>query len=326
MTRSRVVAIMLIAISFAGVTSCSDDSDGGSGSGLLAALGKVKATDATRGYVEYGNAAAARGLLDADRARFLAVSGFGMGNLRNYYQLVSQDLGFDPLAAREAITAGSPPDWSAIIWGDYDVTAVNKHFTDLGVPRADDGDVTTWTSSADGSIKLDSPLVTMAGPNTLNNVRTAPGSFAFSPKQNTLTWVTDPGDDTLAGDPAMKSLAGCLGDVMAAVITKSENSPETVAVGVRAPSATDVTDVICVAPGTRDPASIRGHVSNELANGQSPQANRPWSDLLPQAKVEVSGFPEPAVRITSTPGTGNPPGRPIQMLNNRDLDALLGIK
>jgi hypothetical protein len=112
---------------------------------------------------------------------------------------------------------------------------------------------------------------------------------------------------------------------MAAIITKSDNSTETVAVGVRAPSATDVTEVICLAPGTRDPAAVRDQVSNELTTGESPQAGRPWSDLLPQAKVEVS-FPEPAVRITAVPGTENPPGRVIQLLNNRELNTLLGIK
>jgi hypothetical protein len=325
MTRSRFLAIMLTAITFAGVVACSDDGDGG-GSGLLAALDRVKATDSTRSYVEYGNAAAARSLLEADRKRFLTMSGFGMGNLRNYSKVVAKDLGFDPAAAREAITAGNPPDWSAIIWGDYDVAAVNKRFGELGIERSDDGDVTTWTSSATGAIQFDSPLVTMAGPGTLNNVRTAPGSFAFSPKRDTLAWVTDPGDDTLAEDPTMKTIAGCLGDVMAAIITKSKNSTETVAVGVQAPSATDVTEVVCVAPGTRDPASVRDQVSNELATGQSPQARRPWSELLPNAKVEVSGFPQPAVRITATPGTENPPGRVIQMLNNRDLNTLLGIR
>jgi hypothetical protein len=267
--------------------------------------------------------AAARALHEADRQRFVTLTGFGMGNLRNYYKVVAEDLAFDPMTSREAISAGRPPDWSAIIWGDYDVNAVNDKFAGLGVERSGDGDSTTWTASADGKIRLDSPLVTIAGPNTLNNVRTAPGSFAFAPKRDTLSWVTSPGFDTLAKDPTMKTLAGCLGDVIAAIITRAENRTETLAVGVRAPSTTDVTDVICVAPGTGDAASIRDHATGQLATGKSPQANRPWSELLPNAKVELTGS---AVRITATPGPDNPPGRVINMLNNRELNTLLGLR
>lgn len=326
MVRWRIRAIMLAAVTLAGVVGCSDDGASGGGSSLLAALGKVRATDSTRMYVEYGNVAAARALHEADRERFVTLTGFGMGNLRNYYQVVSEDLAFDPLTLREAIAAGNPPDWSAVIWGDYDVNAVNNRFAELGVERSDDGDSTTWTTSADGDIRLDSPLATIAGPSTLNNVRTAPGSFAFSPKRDTLFWVTDPGGDTLAEDPTMKTLAQCLGDVIAAIITRGENSTETLAVGVRAPSTTDVTDVICVAPGTRDPASIRDHATGQLANGQSPKADRPWSELLPNAKVEVTGFPDPFVRVIATPGGDNPPGRVVQMLHNRELNVLLGLR
>jgi hypothetical protein len=323
MVRSRLLAIALAAITLAGVVGCSDDEGGSS---LLAALGKVRATDSTRGYVEYGNVAAARALLEADRKRFVTVTGFGLGNLRSYAKVVSEDLGFDPLTFRQAIAAGSPPDWSAIIWGDYDVKAVNNRFAEMGVERSNQGISTTWTASADGKIRLNNPLARVAGPSTLNNVRTAPGSFAYSPKRDTLFWVTDPGGDTLAEDPTMKTLAQCLGDVIAAIISRAENSTETLAVGVRAPSTTDVTEVICVAPGPRDPASIRDHATGELANGKSPRANRPWSELLPNAKVEVTGFPDPFVRITANPGADSPPVRGIQMLQNRELNALLGLR
>lgn len=325
MVRSRVLAIMLAAVTIVGVVGCSDDAEGGE-SGLLEALGKVRATDSTRGYVEYGNVAATRALHEADRERFVTLTGFGMGNLRTYYKVVSEDLAFDPLTMRAAIMAGNPPGWSAIIWGDYDVNAVNNRFAGLGIERASNGDTTTWTTSADGTIDLNRPIVKIAGATTLNNVRTAPGSFAFSPTRDTLSWVTDPGGDTLAKDPTMKTLAQCLGDVVAAIITRAEGRTESVAVGVRAPSTTDVTDVICVAPGTRDPASIRDHATGQLAGGQSPQANRPWSELLPNAKVETASLPDPVVRITATPGAGNPPGRVIQMLLNRELNTLLGLR
>jgi hypothetical protein len=322
MVRSTVLAVMLVAVTLAGVTGCSDGGGGGGGgSGLLAALGKVRATDSTRRYVEYGDVAAIRRLREGNDKRFLTLAGFGMGNLRNFYRTVSTDLAFDPMALREAISAGTPPDWSAIILGDYDVTAVNDKLAALGIERSGSGDATTWTASADGAITMDSPLVEIAGPNTLNNVRTAPGSFAFSPKRDTLSWVTDPGGDTLAGDSAMRTLADCLGGVVVAMIVESRG--DTIAVGVRAPSSTDVTDVVCAISGSRDPATLRDAVNAQLASGRSPATDRAWSELLPEAKVELAGIS--AVRITSRPGPDTPPGRPVQMLQNRELNALLGL-
>jgi hypothetical protein len=325
MVRSRVLAITLGVVTMAGVAGCSDDADGGGGSGLMAALGKVKATDSTRGYVEYGNLDATRSLHEADKKRFVLLTGFGTGELRNYARVTAsaEGLGFDPQAQRTAIAAGSPPEWAAIIWGDYDVNAVNGRFAELGIERSANGDTTTWTSSADGDIDLRDPLVQIAGPGTLNNVRTAPGSFAFAPKSQTLSWVTDPGGDTLAGDQTMKSLANCLGDVVAAVINRSRDSDATIAVGVRAPSTTDVTEVICVAPGTRDPASIRDHITSELADGRAPATGGPWSDLLPNAKAELAGLPS-AVRVTATPEADKPAGRVFQLMVNRSLDGLIG--
>jgi hypothetical protein len=311
---------MLAAASVAG---CSDDGDD---EGLLAALGQVRATDSTRGYVEYGDLTATRALLEADRQRFVTLTGFGTGRMRDYHKVVSEDLAFDPLTLRAAITAGAPPDWSAIIWGDYDLNAVNDRLAGLGVERKDSGGTTTWTSSADGDIRLSDPLVGIAGPGTLNNVRTAKGSFAFSPKSDTLRWVTEPGGDTLAQDPTMKTLAQCLGNVVAAIIQRNEDGPETLAVGVRAPSTSDVTDVVCVAPGSRDPNSVRDHLNDQLANGRSARTNRSYSELFPNAKVEVTGFPDAAVRLTANPGAGNPPGRPLQLLRTRDLNVLLGLR
>jgi hypothetical protein len=325
MVRSRIIAITLATAALTGLAGCSDDAiGGGNGTGLLAALGKVRATDSTRQWVEYGNVVAAQVLADQEK-RFLGLTGFGMGNLRNYARAIPEELGFDPLRFREAVSAGSPPDTTAIAWGDYDVNAVNAKLAEFGIERSDDGDATTWSASPDGSIRIDSPLVQIAGPNTLNNVRTAPGSFAFAARRDTLSWVTDPGDDTLAEDPAMKSVAECLGTVIAAIISRDGRSTMTIGVGVRASSPTEVTDVICVAPGDRDPASIRDNASRQLAEGQSAVTARPWSELLPDAKVEVAGDPS-YVRLTANPGADNPPGRVIQMLMNRDLNFLLGLE
>ncbi|HEV2777925.1 MAG TPA: hypothetical protein VGX25_00855 [Actinophytocola sp.] len=319
MRRSKIIAILSAVVVVAGACS-----SGGSGSALLGALGKVRATDSTRQWIEYGDLAALRSLRDANRDRFLSLTGSGMSNIARYDKTVAENLAFDPLSMRTAVTAGAPPNWSGIIWGFYDVAAVNDKFAALGIERTGDLGGTTWSASPDGTIRIDSPLVETAGPATLNNVRTAPGSFAFSPKRDTLALVTDPGSDTLADDPTIRSMAHCLGDVVAAVISRARG-PETLAVGVRAPSATDVTEVICVAPATRDPAALRDHARSELQTGRSALSGRPWSELLPDATVQVTGLP-PAVQILAKPAPDAPAGRSIQMLLAADLDALLDLR
>jgi hypothetical protein len=102
-----------------------------------------------------------------------------------------------------------------------------------------------------------------------------------------------------------------------------ESRGDTIAVGVRAPSSTDVTDVVCAMSGSRDPAALRDAVNAQLAAGRSPATDRAWSELLPAAKVELAGIS--AVRITSRPGPDTPPGRPVQLVQNRELNALLGL-
>jgi hypothetical protein len=332
----KTIALALTVLAATGVAGCSEAAEQAERTervepGLLGALWRVRATDNTRKYVEYGNVAQIRALVDADRQRFLSLTGSGMSRLGQYYQTVSEDLAFDPLSFREAVTVGYPPDWSGILWGDYDVDAVNQRFADLGVERSERDGATFWTADPNGGFQVDAPLTGIAGPATLNNVRTRPGSFAFSPRQDTLTWVTEPGDDTLAGDPTITALAGCLGEVISATFhTEAGTRPEPVAVGVRAPSAADATDIICVAPNSRDRAAeILRHTSELLATGRTSGpglgSGQPWSTILPNATAELTGESTSVVRIVSSPGADHAPGQTQRLMSRGELTELLGL-
>lgn len=289
--------------------------------GLLATLAMVRATESTRGLVRYGDIGRTRELLAADRMRFWGVHGHGLGRIRDYSTQIDDGLGFDPLALRAAVQAGGPADYSAIVWGDYDVAAVNERLADRKISRTDRDGATEWTINADDEWDRDGPLAGIVPTNEFNNIRTQPGSFAFSPDRNHLAWVTDPGQDTLARDSTTRTIAECLGDVVAATIaTKGFDAP--LAVGVRAPEATDVSEVICVAPGSADQAAkIRDQVKTLLDNGESPMTRAPWSQRVPNATVEVTS--DALVRVVAKLDTHHSPGGILGMVETTEIKDLV---
>ncbi|MPZ80044.1 MAG: hypothetical protein GEV28_06485 [Actinophytocola sp.] len=288
--------------------------------GLLGALGKATATDTNRTYVEYGDLAQVRALTDRDEDRFQGISGYGYGVLAPMTVVISEELGFDPRAMDEALTVGRPPDWAGVFWGDYDVAELDQELEGRDIPSEKSGDGTRWTSADDREINFEGPLAGIARTSELNNIRTADGSLAYAPTRAGLGWVTDPGADTLADDESLRALAGCLGGVTVAVLSRPEGDVTAYAAGVRAPSADDVTDVACLAPDG-DADALRDHVERELRDGTTPSSRQPWSELLPAAEVDVV---DGVVRIEATPGADSPVGMVMRMLVTNDLAALAG--
>jgi hypothetical protein len=221
-----------------------------------------------------------------------------------------------------AVLAGQPPDQAGVLWGDYDVDALERELTDRDIPAEDSGDGKRWKSAEDREIDFQGPLVEIVPTTGLNNIYTAHGVFAYSSTGAGVDSVTAAGDDTLADDPLMRRLAGCLGDVSAAVlVAKVEGDPTSYGVGVRVTSEGAATEVACLAP-PGDPKALRDRVEDELKNGTVPSVRKPWAELLPNATVELVEL-ESVVRIEAKP-TDGPVGRIIQMLQKRDLPALAG--
>ncbi|TDQ00700.1 hypothetical protein EV186_102566 [Labedaea rhizosphaerae] len=287
---------MAVAVVLTGLLAgCSSDEK--PATGLLAMLGKVKATPQSRMSVEYGDLDRQRELAEAAPDRTRSLLGTGLGNLAQYSIPIKDGVGLDLLGMHKAIRVGVPPQWAGLVEGDYDVDAVNKRLADRGVHRdSGDDDSTNWSSGGDDELRVDGPMAGVVPLNEFTKLRTAKGSFAYAPNQD-LGWVTDPGDDTLADDPALQDLADCLGDVLSAHIMAVGPSKLMVASGVRATTPKDATEVICAEPGADLAVQLQQRAISQLADGQTTR-QQPWSEILPGAKVDIAGKASTCVRIT----------------------------
>jgi hypothetical protein len=262
-------------------------------SGLVGALGKVRGNADTRVSVEYGAPARVRELGE----RFRALEGYGYGTIVNTAKRVDEAIGIDPGAFDEAILVGQPPRWGAVLWGDYDVDAVDERLDGMGIERDEQDGASRWTSGADLEIDFDGPFMGVVQTNQFNSIRTSDGAFAYAPAAAGVDWVTEPGDSTLADDERVSGLARCLGDVVAARLDEQ-------AVGVRE----DGTEVFCL-------DGDRSAVERAL-DGDVPSSREPWAELLPGLKVEQDGD---LVRVTAPADGEAPVGRVLRAMMTGDL-------
>jgi hypothetical protein len=294
----RVAIIAAVGLVLAG---CSDDP--AEEDGLLGALGRVRATAETRVAVEYGEPAAVRALMAKDEDRYQTLRGYGYGSIAMYSVTVEDTLGLDLDGFDGAIHVGEPPKRATVLWGEYDVAAVDGKLRGMDVDGKEGFGETRWNSGADHEIDLaDGPFAGVVGPAQFNNIRTAARSFAFAPAAAAIDWVTAPGDETLAGDDVLAPLARCLGDVVAAHLMATGE-----AVGVRE----DGTEVICLDADKAD-------VSDAL-EGEVPSTREPWDRMLPGAEVDQDGA---LARVTVPARDDKPVGRVLRLMVTRDLPEL----
>ncbi|MFL6127078.1 hypothetical protein [Actinophytocola sp.] len=293
--RKPVTLVLLVGLVLAG---CSDD--GTDDSGLLGALGRVRATVQTRMAVEYGRPARVRELVDQHGNRYRALVGMGYSSVASYSLTVKDALDLDLGGFDEAILAGAPPKQATVLLGQYDVSAVDGKLRDLHVDgKAGDGG-TRWRAADDYEINLeDGPFADVAPLAQFNDIRTGVGSFAFAPAAAGIDWVTEPGDTTLADDDVLGPLARCLGDVVAAQLSSAGQ-----AVAVR----DDATEVICL-------KADRAKVSDAL-KGDVPSTGKPWDELVPGARVDQYGA---LARVTIPPRDDQEVGRVLRMMRTADL-------
>jgi len=294
------------------LAGCSDDSTGQSGllgSGLLLALGRVHATEQTRASVEYGEPAAVKALVDKvkgkdnakDKLRYQMLQGVGYSSIASFSVSLEESLGLRLDGFDGAIFAGKAPKQATVLWGDYDVDAVEGKLRDLDIDGEPAYGGTRWRSAGDYEIDLGGPFADTVPLQQLNDIVTSDGRFAFAPAKEAVEWVTEPGDETLAGDDVLVGLAKCLGDVVAAQLQGTGE-----AVGVRG----DGTQIIC----------LKGDVDrvSDVLTGNMP-SGRPWQDVLPgAAAAEAEGL----VRVTVPPPESGPVGQVLAVMRNGDLAGL----
>ncbi len=289
-------------------------------SGLVDALGRVRATKQSVLMVEYGNVAAIRKLTETDQQRFRTLEGYGYSEIVGRPEALADVVGFDPRQATEAIRVGQPPNWAGVLRMKVDVNAVNGKFDGLGAKRADEAGATTWITGEDGEVDMTSPFAKIGIVAGFNKVRVAADSIAYSPSGAALAWVVDPGGSTLAQDKDVRGLATCLGDVTAAIINMPEQGRSPVAVGVR--TGDNVTEVIC-AP-TADPNGLREKVQARLDSVTPERGGPVWSTVFRDATAEAPADQPGMVRVLVPAGQGATVGRVFRALLRNDLPALFG--
>ena len=184
--------------------------------------------------------------------------------------------------------------------GDYDVDAVNDRLGGKGSERAADGSATRWTSGHDFEIDFEGPFAGVVQTNQFNSVRTADGSFAYAPSRSGVDWVTDPGEETLAGDERIGGWR-C-------------------ASGTSWPPGSSRWPPGCSRTGPRWSVSTgRRPPSSGALDGEVPSTRQPWDELLPGWKVEQTGD---FVRVTAPADDDLPVGRGLRAMLTRDLQGL----
>jgi len=322
---SRVLpAITVIALaSTLGGCSGGSGAGGPGGTGLDAALAKVADTPVTRAAVAYDDTAALVKLAGASPGAtkgFALLRGYGASSLMALAVQLTSDTGINVFSEDYAISAGNPPQVVTLLHGGQSAPVVTSRLGKLGWKQAS-GALLAPALSTSGSqftamYTLQMHVVRADG----SDVRL--GGSGASPGQ-----LGQPSGATLASDPLISGLAGCLGDVVAAQVQVGGQlggrSPVAMAAGVAAPASNAATPhaVVCVAWSS--PAAAAQYTADAreaLSSGTSLATRQPYSDYLQHGSVTSIGGSQNIVQWQAdTPRRAD---QIFQMYLTRDLPAL----
>jgi hypothetical protein len=312
--------IIVLACSLAG---CSGGSAPGGGTGLDAALANVAGGPVAGAEVSYDDTAALVRLSGTDpfsTKGFAMLRGWGASSLMNLSADLSGDTGISVLREDYAISAGNPPRMVTLLHGGQDAAQVTSRMGKLGWKQGNGVLVGPafpgGGSQAAALYALQMHVVRADG----SDVRL--GESAVSPGQ-----LGPPSGPTLASDPLISALAGCLGDVVAAQVQVGGDlggrSPVAVAVGVSRPASNAATPhaVTCVAWSSQAGATqYTADARKALSSGSSLATRQPYSALLSHGSVTSIGGSQNIVQWQA-----DTPRRAdfiFQMYLNRDLPGL----
>lgn len=287
----------LAAVLVLGATACAGDgSKDSAAGGVRGALDRVADTPDTRTWFSY-----------ADLAGLRAANG-DAGRVGPYAQLagLAEDwkladrlppvYGFDPRDADRTWTAGSAPNRATVLSGGLTLSVVEERLAAAKAAREHTASAgTQWRTAPDYQISLE----TAAVPEALAafNVVRVDGATLVHGGGAADVAAADAGKGRKLGDAEpYKSLAACLGDVLAAEITGPRpdgGGTAPIAVGFRGAKGEPVTQVLCL-PGSsaRNLDRVREFFAPEhrLKNGM------PWGEAVSDIEVEAAGG---AVRVTA---------------------------
>ena len=332
--RQRLGGLIAVAslVAAAGCGTATTSSPGTSDSGfkndtgLLTALSHVRSTKATRQYVAYGHVAALRQVAGGGAAgsRYSSLQGHGYSHLAARSQMLSKRTGIDPRTAQRAVAVGKPPQQAGRLQGEFRTEKINKQLGTLtGSPkRSDQGGGTRWVWSDQGGLGRDVPFPYLM---VLNVIQVSSESISYGTGTEAVSWVTQPGNETLADTQPHRAVGNCLGDVVSATLAAPEGGgqAELIGMGVRTASNGQPVEVLCVAAASKDRAQrIADAAVQQLKQGTTAN-HQPWSNLLSKPKATVVGGESHIVRITARPTDGEKAGIFFSTFTKGQLQRLL---
>ncbi|MBS2535016.1 hypothetical protein KGQ20_19795 [Catenulispora sp. NF23] len=342
---AAVVAVT-VAVSVAGAGCSSsgsigpDGADGQAASPSAALIEEMKQfhdTGAARAYVDFGQTAQLTALWKgtssppADSEQYLFPSLQARG-LDAYNAAVLSSLtplvGFDPSQAAQAIDVGDPQHAVGVLEGHFDPAAIGAKLAAAGLTQKDlGGGQTEWDVPVDSAAHY--ALQKAGVDDSLDVLRVTTTKIIYGRDNADLDAALDPTSPALSADKLDSALAGCLGDPTAAVLENAVmiGSPgySGLAAGDRVTSATDATDVLCVAaPDDTTAQKYATTMTSTIQTGTQPKTGLPWSRFLTAPSATVVGGPEHLVRLTAKPDPAHTDAL-FQAVDDRTVGALMGL-
>jgi len=316
------VAAALVVVS----AGCSGGGSGSGGTGLEAALARVADSANNQSSIYYDNTAELVGLvgksLSAESKGYGELRGNGAPNLVSFMGTLPQDTGINLFDESYAITAGEPPASLTLVADGQDSSLITGKMTKLGWKKGDGG---TLAGPPLNTASLDEETELYAI--SMRKLQAANSDVLFGGASADLSQIGSPSGSTLADNPGVKALAGCLGNVVAATMYGGRNAgiksaPTEVAVGISQPAKATAAAhaVVCVSwPSQAAADTYEANVRKVLATGLSLRTNERYSALLGHATVTSVGGDSHIVEWQADPST---PDTVFQLQVSNDLPAL----
>lgn len=278
--------VALAAVLIALAAGCS--SGGAGGTGLDAALARVSDTAGNRAAIYYDNTAELTSLAgkSVNAEGYGQLRAWGAGELQEYVAQLPGTTGINLYNEDYSITVGVPSSLT-LLAGGQDAATVTRQLAKLGFKKTPDGTLTSPGPLPDNT----------SYPSSMNQVKTSNADLLVGKTGASLSQVGSPAGTTLADDPGIKALAGCLGNVAAAVMLSGASSgitakPTEIAAGVSQPASATATPhvVVCVSWPTQAAAdTYAANAQKMLATGLSYRTGERYSAIFPHAAVTKVG-------------------------------------
>ena len=291
---------------------------------LESALARVSDTPGDRAEVFYDNTAELVSLagksISAQGKGYGQLRGWGITELAGNVMSLQGDTGIDLFNESYAISAGAPPEQVSLLAGGQDAAQVTTEMTKLGWKKGAGGALTGPAPSAAGS-----QAGAFADP--LGQVQVENSDVLAGWPKAALGQIGSPSGTTLAGDPGIKALASCLGNVVAATMASGSAAhvtaaPTEIATGITQPASASAKPqmVSCVSwPTQQEADTYAANLTKALTSGTSPITMQPYSAMLSDPKVTNVGGAE---HIVEWQANASDPSLLTQMTGSPGLPAL----